>query len=82
MDFESACKWLNAADVIESQETMLHFKANDWPYVKESSREKIHRDLHKRAYPFEWDNVAPLSLQDAAQKLSGLSIPEKKGKAK
>lgn len=80
MDFESACKWLSAADVIESQETLHAFKTNDWPYIEKHERQQIHKTLHKRAYPFEWDNAAPLSLQDAAQKLAGLKIPKGKGK--
>jgi len=80
MDFESACKWLNAIDVLESQETLLRFKASDWPNLKKTDREKTHKILHKKAYPFEWENAAPLSIDDAARKLSGLSIPKGKGK--
>lgn len=80
MDFESALKWLNAADVIESQETLTAFKSTDWPHLKKRDREKLHRELHKRAYPFEWSNSAPLSIEDAAKRLSGLSIPKGKGK--
>lgn len=80
MDFENACKWLNAADVIESQEILASFKSSDWPYLKKRDREKTHKELHKRAYPFEWNNAAPLSLADAAKRLSGLSIPKGKGK--
>jgi hypothetical protein len=80
MDFESACKWLNAADVIESQEILATFKSSDWPYLKKRDREKTHKELHQKAYPFEWSNSAPLSIEDAAKKLSGLSIP--KGRVK
>lgn len=79
MDFESACKWLNAADAIEAQETLTHFKASDWPNLKKRDRENIHRKLHRKAYPFEWENVAPLSLADAAKRLSGLAVPNGKG---
>lgn len=76
MDFESASKWLNAADAIESQEILTRFKASDWPNLKKNDREKIHKQLHKSAYPFEWNNASPLSLADAARKLSGLAIPK------
>ena len=76
MDFENACKWLNAADVIESQEILTTFKSSDWPHLKKRDREKTHKELHKRAYPFEWSNSAPLSIEDAAKRLSGLAIPK------
>lgn len=76
MDFESACKWLNAADTIESQEILMRFKASDWPKLKKHDREKTHKELHKKAYPFEWSNASPLTLGDAAKKLSGLAIPK------
>ena len=80
MDFENASKWLSAADAIESQEILTRFKASDWPNLKKSDREKTHKQLHKSAYPFEWSNAAPLTLGDAAKKLSGLAIPKGKGK--
>lgn len=76
MDFERACKLLNAAEVIESQEVLTSLKSNDWPHLKKRDREKLHRELHKRAYPFEWSNSAPLSLDDAAKRLAGLSFPK------
>jgi len=80
MDFESACKWLNAADVLESQETLTQFKASDWPQLKKNDREKLFKQLHKRAYPFEWTNSKPLSVEEAAKRLAGLTFPNRKGK--
>jgi hypothetical protein len=78
MSFEQASKLLNSADVIESQEILASFKAADWPNLKKSDRQKTHKDLHKMAYPFEWSNSAPLSMADAAKRLSGLAIPRGK----
>lgn len=75
MDFEDACKWLNAIEVLESQETLANFKSNDWPHLKRNDREKMHRQLHKMAYPSEWSNTKALSLEEAAKRLSGFSIP-------
>lgn len=78
MSFETACKMLNSADVLEAQETLRLFSASDWPNQKKATREKIHKQLHKQAYPFEWSNIKPLSLGDAAKRLSGLAIPKGK----
>lgn len=80
MDFERACVLLNAAETIEAQELLAQFKSTDWPHLKKQEREKTHRKLHKLAYPFEWNNSAPLSLEDAAKRLSGLSFPKGGGK--
>lgn len=82
MNFERACKLLASADVLEAQETLRDLKASDWPNLKTGSRSQIHRRLHQQAYPFEWSNSGPLSLADAAKKLSGLSVPKGKGKGK
>lgn len=79
MDFESACKWLSAIDVLESQEVLFAFKAADFPHLKRKDREKIHREIHKKAFPPDTTSASPLSLADAAKKIIGLSFPMRKG---
>jgi hypothetical protein len=46
--FES---YYSAIEVFESQEILASFTIADWPNLKSSRRQGIHRRLHKIAYP-------------------------------
>ena len=77
MSFDRACRLLGACDVLEAQELLSGMKIADWPHAKKHERVSLHKKIHKIAYPFEWSNQGPLTLEDAAKKLAGLSVPKK-----
>lgn len=37
--------------VIEAQEQLKLMNALDWPNMKKDQRQKLHRELHRQAYP-------------------------------
>lgn len=76
MGYQDACKLLASADVLEAQELLAELKIQDWPNMKKQDRQKFHKEIFKRAYPFEWQNAAPLKLEDVAKRLAGLSVPK------
>lgn len=41
--------------VIDSQEMMRSLTIADYPHTNKQMRKKIHRQLHRNAYPDTWD---------------------------
>lgn len=40
-----------AITVLEAQEMLMGVKVSSYPYLKEADQDKVHRSLHKLAYP-------------------------------
>jgi hypothetical protein len=55
--------------MIEAQEQLKQIQIADWPNMKKSSREKIHRDLHKKAFPTKMKKS--ISVDDFKRILGG-----------
>lgn len=76
MDFETACMMSNAADVLEARELLSSFKVSDWPNLKKESRQKMHKEIYRMAYPSTLDGKA-MSLKEAASALAKLQMGKK-----
>ncbi len=55
--------------MIEAQEMLKAMQIADFPHTQKSKREKIHRDLHKKAYPKTYSK--PVSTEDLARIIFG-----------
>lgn len=53
-----------AMRVIDAQEMMRSFTIGDYPNQSSNNRRKIHRQVHKFAYPSTWDNAKPKLSMD------------------
>lgn len=60
--------YLQAMEVLEAQERLASFTTHDWPNLKKAQREKLHRSLHRTAYPRTHSGEA-LNPQQLAQVL-------------
>lgn len=56
--------------MIEAQEQLKNLSALDWPNMKKESRNKMHRDLMKKAYPFSKQKKS-ITASDLAKMLGG-----------
>lgn len=57
---------------IESQNTLLQFTVQDWSHMRKDQRNKVHRQLHKQAYPEVYESKKPKSTKDIFEMLSGV----------
>jgi hypothetical protein len=63
---------VNSMPAIEAQETMQALKAADWPNMKKEARNRLFKDLNKRANPIKMDKEEkPLTTADLAALLNG-----------
>ena len=67
--FDMYCE---AIQIIEAQNLLIQFTANDWPNMKKQDREQKHRKLHQMAFPIAWDNSDEISGEQMASMLKGL----------
>lgn len=58
--------------MIEAQEQLKTLSALDWTNMKKESRNKMHRDLMKKAYPFQKPKKS-ITPQDLAKMLGGIN---------
>jgi hypothetical protein len=57
---------------IEAHETMQMIKVADWPNMKKEARNRLFKDLNKRANPIKMDKEEkPLTTADLAALLNG-----------
>lgn len=61
----------SAITVIEAQEMLKNLTIQDWTKMKNSSREKLHRQLHRDAYPASFNEVKQVSNDELAKILGG-----------
>lgn len=57
--------------VIEAQETLKQFVIADWPNQSKQQREKVHRDIYKKAYPKEFNKPKEMSNEMIEKILRG-----------
>lgn len=63
MDSHTASEYLQAMEVLDAQEQLSRMGTADWPNLKKEDRKRIHRKLHKQAYPSTHkDPISPTQL--------------------
>lgn len=58
-------RYFDAIRVIDAQERLVEFSTQDRPNMKKSQREKLHKQLHRAAYPAT--HSKPVSPQELAK---------------
>ena len=53
-----------AMGVIDAQSMMRSFTIQDYPNAKAETRKRLHRQIHKKAYPDTWDSAKPRMTMD------------------
>jgi len=56
--------------MIEAQEQLKSFSAADWPNMKKADRSKLHKELHRQAYPNSFSKKNLITVHDL-QKMLG-----------
>lgn len=46
-------KYWNAIIPLEAQELLTNLTLHDFPHLKKEKRSKVHKQLHKQAFPFQ-----------------------------
>jgi len=54
---------------IEAEQVLIQLQVESWPHMKQSSRDKWHRQLSKQAYPSQFDKTKGLDLSVLASKM-------------
>lgn len=67
-DFE---QFWQAITVIEAQEMLIGIKVADFPHYKKPQREKLSRELHKQAYPREYENRKSITAKELGALING-----------
>lgn len=65
MDVEVSQRYWEAITVIEAQELLKQMTIIGTPYMSKENSQKVHRDLHKQAYPKTHEGP-PVGPQDLA----------------
>jgi hypothetical protein len=71
MDNETAEIALQAADQLEAQESLLSISIGSFADLKKEDRTKMHREIHKRAFPKVHESKRAISGQELAVILNG-----------
>lgn len=74
MDVDQTQTYFQAMETLAAQERLLELGSHDWPNVKRSSRDRIHRDLHKSAFPKTYEN--PVTPDELAKLLGAGRIKQ------
>lgn len=64
-------EYWQAITVIEAQEQLKLLSAQDWTKLKQGTREKQHKQLHRDAYPASFNETKQITNGDLAKILSG-----------
>lgn len=64
MDCEDFDLYWFAMERIEAQEVLTKMNVSDYPHLNQKSREKIHREIFKKAYPT--DSSKPITTDQLA----------------
>ena len=60
-----------AITVIEARDALLRLKIASFPHMKRAHQEKIHRELHKAAYPWNYEAKREITFEQLAAILNG-----------
>jgi hypothetical protein len=72
LSMEELAKMNQALNIFISQDVLTQFKISSFPHMEKKDKEKLHKDYHKMANPFLWENQSrQLSLRDIAAALGG-----------
>lgn len=71
LDIDSFDQYWRAIECIEAQNILKLFDVSAWPTMKKSSKEKLHKQLFKIAYPASVNEVKQVSNAELAKFLSG-----------
>lgn len=71
LDVDSFEIYWQAITTIEAQEMLKTFTCFDWPNIKKGSREKLHRQLYRQAYPASFKEAKQVSNSELAKLLGG-----------
>lgn len=58
-------RYYKAMEMLSAQERLMELSTQDWPNLKKSQREKLHRQLHRAAYPSTYSK--PVTPQELAK---------------
>ena len=53
----------NSITVIEAQQTLVNITVSMWANMSKSDRQKIHRSLHRQAYPDSFETAKEISTE-------------------
>lgn len=67
MDNATVGEMLAQADVLEARETMLQFKIAEYPQLKSTQKEKLHKAVYKQANPPQLTESKRVKISDLAQ---------------
>ena len=67
MEYNEAMRYFDAITVIEAQNMLISMQVADYPNMKRDDRSRLHREIHKKAYPFK--NVRKMSGKEASEHL-------------
>lgn len=75
MDEETFETLMAGIEVIESKKTLIGFQVNDFPTLKQSVRERVHRNLQRIAFPddFKKSIVRTDQLQAAGVSIGNIA---------
>jgi len=66
---ETTLGYYQSIEMLEAQELLSALTSHDWPNMKKAQRERLHKKLHKTAYPATYSR--PVSVEGLA-KILGL----------
>ncbi len=60
--------WL-AITQIEAQDVLINLTIAQYPWLKKEQQKKIHREMHRKAYPKTHERVENLTTRQLAERL-------------
>jgi hypothetical protein len=71
LDVDECESYWQSITVIEAQQALLNITTQNWSNISKKEREKIHRNLHKKAYPKTFVENKQAIPDDLKRALSG-----------
>ena len=69
LDWEWAQAYWLGITVIKAQGALQAMRVSDYPHLKKSDRQKMHKEMHKLAYPVTHRTAKELSPQELNERL-------------
>lgn len=63
---DTVSQYFKGLEMIEAQEALLNIQVTSFPKLKDSARDKLHRQLHSRGYPKD-DVPKAMTTKDMAE---------------
>lgn len=71
MPYRDAVRYWKAITVLDARERLVEITVSTYPHSKQNSRNKVHKELEKRAYPRHLKQE--LDFEEAAKRLGNLN---------